>query len=156
MAKKFWIVIFIFGVAVGFLYFWNTSSFNKLPEDIAEHIKLKSDLIILNSPKPMAEISSPLKITGEARGNWFFEASFPITLTNWDGLIIAQHYATAKDEWMTTDFVPYEAIFEFENPYKEGDQEFMQRGYLILHKDNPSGLPENDDALEIPVFFAPE
>ena len=32
----------------------------------------------------------------------------------------------------------------------------MKRGSLILKKDNPSGMPEHDDALEIPIFFASE
>ncbi len=92
-------------------------------------------------------ISSPLEITGEARGQWFFEANFPIVLTNWDGLIIAEGYATAQDEWMTTDFVPFTATIDFERP------EYGERGTLILQKANASGLPEHDDALEIQVIF---
>lgn len=115
----------------------------------------KIDLVQLHSPRPNQEIASPLEIRGEARGIWFFEASFPVILTNWDGLIIAQHYATADGEWMTEDFVPFTSTLEFESPYKEGDPDFFKRGTLILRKDNPSGLPEHDDALEIPVVFAP-
>ena len=93
------------------------------------------------------KISSPLIIKGGARGTWFFEGDFPIVLTNWDGLIIAEGYATAQSDWMTEDFVPYEAVLEFIRP------EFGERGSLILQKDNPSGLPANDDALEIPIYF---
>ena len=85
-----------------------------------------------------------------------FEASFPVILTNWDGLIIAEGYATAEDSWMTEDFVPFVATIEFVSPYQEGDEDFMSRGTLILKKDNPSGLPENDDALELPILFAPQ
>jgi len=116
----------------------------------------KTDLIRISSPRPNEVITSPLTITGEARGTWFFEASFPIALTNWDGLIIAEYYAQAKDEWMTEEFVPFEAVLEFESPVPEGDdvQDFFKRGTLILQKDNPSGLPQFDDALEIPVRFA--
>jgi hypothetical protein len=114
----------------------------------------KADRIRLDSPRPGDTIPSPLPITGQARGTWFFEASFPITLTNWDGRIIAEGYATAEGEWMTEEFVPFTATLTFESPYREGDPDFMKRGTLILHKDNPSGLPEHDDALEIPVRFA--
>lgn len=114
----------------------------------------KRDLIRLAVPQPNMEITSPLTITGEARGYWFFEASFPVMLTNWDGLIIAEHYAQADGEWMTEEFVPFTSEVVFENPYKEGDPEFMRRGTLLLKKDNPSGLPEHDDALEIPVLFS--
>ncbi|MDO8569247.1 MAG: M14 family zinc carboxypeptidase [bacterium] len=109
----------------------------------------KSDLIRLNNPRPNQVIQSPLTIKGEARGTWFFEASFPVVLTNWDGLIIAEGIATAKGNWMTTEFVPFEATLKFvvdKNAYSN-------RGFLILRKDNPSGLPEHDDSLEIPVLL---
>jgi hypothetical protein len=126
-----------------------------VPSDVAESIAALSDRIVVMSPEPMAEVTSPLVITGEARGPWFFEASFPITLTNWDGLIIAEGIATADGDWMTTEFVPFTATLTFTSPYQVGDASFMERGSLILKKDNPSGLPENDAALEFPVRFAP-
>jgi len=116
-------------------------------EDIGNTVE-KNDLIILDSPRPNEEIASPLIVSGQARGYWFFEGSFPVILTNWDGLIIADGIATAQDEWMTEDFVPFKASLDF-----TADTGVSNRGSLILKKDNPSGLPENDDALEIPVFF---
>ncbi len=125
----------------------------EVPADIQAHIDEKADLIQLTMPVPNGVIESPLTLTGQARGYWFFEASFPITLTNWDGLIIAEGYATAEGDWMTEEFVPFTATLEFTNPYHAGDPDFMKRGSLILQKDNPSGLPEHDDALEIPVWF---
>ena len=108
-----------------------------------------SDLIVLETPLPEGKIKSPLTIKGKARGKWFFEADFPVILTNWDGLIIAEGTAQAQDDWMTEDFVPFTAVIEFERP----DTRVSNRGALILKKDNPSGLPENDDALEITVFY---
>jgi hypothetical protein len=107
----------------------------------------KSDKIRLISPLPGGVIKSPLIVKGEARGNWYFEASFPVILTNWDGLIIAEGIATAESDWMTTEFVPFTATLEFEIP------KYKNNGFLILKKDNPSGLPEHDDALEIQVLF---
>ncbi len=55
---------------------------------------------------------------------------------------------------MTTEFVPFEATLEFASPYEVGDPDFMKRGSLILQKANASGLPENDAAYEITVYFA--
>ncbi|MDO8483221.1 MAG: Gmad2 immunoglobulin-like domain-containing protein [bacterium] len=110
----------------------------------------KTNLIRIDSPRPNQSLKSPLIITGKARGNWFFEASFPVMLTDWDGRIIAQGIATAKSEWMTTEFVPFEATLDF----TVDKNAYSNRGTLILRKDNPSGLPEHDDALEIPVMFA--
>src|ERR1035437_2610814 len=109
----------------------------------------KSDLIRVDSPRANDTVSSPLTIKGQARGNWFFEASFPVVLTDWDGKIIAQGVAQAKSDWTTTEFVPFEATITFTADKKA----YSNKGTLILKKDNPSGLPKNDDALEIPVLF---
>lgn len=127
----------------------------EVPADIQAHIDEKADLIVLNSPVPNGVVSTPLSVSGQARGYWYFEASFPITITNWDGLIIGEGFATAQGDWMTEEFVPFTATLEFENPYVAGQPDFMKRGSLILQKDNPSDLPENDNALEIPIYFAP-
>jgi len=120
----------------------------EVPENIG-NINEKKDLIQITSPLPNQKISSPLVIKGKARGGWFFEASFPVFVTNWDGLIIGEGYAQADGDWMTSEFVPYTATITFSTasitPYN--------RGTLILKKDNPSGMPENDDALEIPINF---
>lgn len=114
----------------------------------------KSDLIKVNSPKPGDKISSPLVIEGEARGNWYFEASFPVKLFYGNDseeiagaqVLIASGVAQAQGDWMTEDFVPFKAELNFINPQKWG-------GTLVLEKDNPSGLPENADELRIPVEF---
>jgi len=106
----------------------------------------KTDLIIVDNPRPNQIISSPLEITGHARGYWFFEASFPIVLLDSNGNNIATTLATAQDEWMTNKFIDYKAKIEFEKPR-------TKTGTLILKRDNPSGLPKNDDQLEIPVKF---
>jgi len=92
-------------------------------------------------------ISSPLVITGEARGFWFFEASFPIKLLDSNRNEITRAIAQAKSDWMTEDFVPFEAVLNFENPQ-------TSTGFIVFEKDNPSGLIENDDSFELPVRFA--
>ena len=105
-------------------------------------------LLVLEYPQEEQTISSPLSIVGQARGNWFFEATFPVVLTNWNGLIIAEGYATAQEDWMTEEFVPFTAQLTF-----TADTTVSNRGSLILQKANASGLPEHDDAYEITVFF---
>jgi len=113
-------------------------------EDIGNELE-KRDLIRLDSPRPNQTIKSPLQITGQARGYWFFEAVFPVNLLV-DGQVIAAGLAQAQEEWMTEDFVPFEVELIFAKP------EFG-KGELILERDNPSGLPENADELRVPVVF---
>lgn len=112
------------------------------------------DLIELQNPQSNEVIQSPLTIEGQARGPWYFEASFSAVLTDWDGRIIAEGPIQALGPWMTEDFVDFRGTLEFESPFPEGGADFQKRGSLILQKANPSGLPENADALEIPVRFA--
>jgi hypothetical protein len=120
----------------------------EVPADIRAQIAAHADVIRVQSPSPNQAIKSPVTVTGQARGSWYFEGSFPVILVDWDGRIIAEAVATADGEWMTEEFVPFRATLEFETP------EYGERGTLILRKDNPSGRPELDDALEVPVRFA--
>jgi hypothetical protein len=114
-------------------------------QDIGNELE-KSDLIKLDSPRPNQVVTSPLEISGTARGTWFFEASFPVYLYDSAGNQLAGGVATAQSEWTTDDFVPFTTTLSFTAP-KEGV------GELVLQKDNPSGLPEYDDALRVPVKF---
>jgi hypothetical protein len=116
-------------------------------DDAYPDITAHQDLIVIDTPLPNQSITSPLTITGKARGMWFFEASFPIVLVDWDGKIIAQGHADAIEDWMTEDFVHFKTTLVYKTPF------YGDHGTLILQKDNPSGLPQNDDAVEIPVQF---
>lgn len=149
MKKPLLIIIIILIIAAASAAAWVLTQ-KEASAPILDPPASKDDLIRLDAPRPNQVIQSPLTITGEARGSWFFEASFPVVLTNWDGLIIAQGIATAKSDWMTSEFVPFEATLTF----TVDKNAYSNRGALILRKDNPSGLPEHDDALEIPVVFA--
>jgi tellurite resistance-related uncharacterized protein len=102
---------------------------------------------VVSSPIRNSEISSPLSVSGRARGNWFFEGSFPIIVKDSYGNIVAESHATAQGEWMTEDFVKFVGDVQFNN-YIKGT-----KGTLVIKKDNPSGLPEHDDSIEIPIIF---
>jgi len=106
------------------------------------------EMIRVTAPEKNDTVTSPLTITGEARGNWYFEASFPVRLIDANGRVLAEHYAQAQGEWMTTEFVPFTSTITFTNPT-------TTTGTLILMKDNPSGLPENDAEVRLPIKFNP-
>jgi len=102
--------------------------------------------VVVDQPEYGALVASPLKVSGKARGTWFFEANIPVTLKDSNGKILAQKGFQAKGEWMTEEFVEFEDTLIFATP----ETEF---GVLLIEKDNPSGLPENDAAFAVPVRF---
>ncbi len=91
--------------------------------------------------------SKPITVTGQALGSWYFEATFPVILAAADGRVISQATAQAGSDWMTVKFVPFTANITFVK------QTPGTRGFIILKNDNPSGLPQNDASVEIPVVF---
>lgn len=106
-----------------------------------------SDLIKIRIPKPRDKVESPLKIQGEARGNWLFEATAPVELVDENFKSVSKSYIKASDsEWMTEDFVNIEGTLDFEKPN-------TPTGFLIFKKANASGKPELDRTIRIPVKF---
>jgi Immunoglobulin-like domain of bacterial spore germination len=89
----------------------------------------------------------PIKISGEALGRWYFEASFPIELTDAQGAIISKGVATAQSTWMVPGFVPFTGTLGY------NQQRLGSRGYVILRRDNPSDFRVNDASIKIPVIF---
>ena len=104
-----------------------------------------ADMIEVFSPQPGGVVGKEFIVVGKARGNWFFEASFPFEVIGADGNQIAGGIATAEGEWMTTDFV------EFKTDLIDLPSAYTGPATLILRRDNPSGLPENDASISIPI-----
>lgn len=86
-------------------------------------------------------------VKGQVPGNWFFEATAPFSVVNWDGLIIGEGYIQAEGEWMTTDMVPFFGAITYE---LDADTPYT-RGAIIFNRHNASGLPEHDESVEVPV-----
>lgn len=105
-----------------------------------------SDMIRVVAPSDGAVVASPLNVSGEARGNWYFEGSFPVEVINGDGEVLARVPAPALGEWMTEAFVPFEVSVSF-------DTGSATSGVVRFIRENPSGLPEFDKSLEVPVYF---
>jgi len=112
-----------------------------------EPVESPSGTIRVSSPQPGQTVGIPLELSGEARGYWFFEATAPVVVTNWDGLIIGEGYITADDDWMTQEYVPFSGSINYSLPADS----YSATGTIIFQKANPSDLPENDDAFEIRV-----
>ena len=102
------------------------------------------DSIQVDTPAPNSTITSPLTITGKAKGPWYFEAVFPVKLVDSNGNQIATALAQASSNWMTEDFVPFTVTITFPATTHGS-------GKLIFAKDNPSDLPQNAGSFEVPV-----
>ncbi len=135
VAAIIWVFLFYPESEVG-----NTSDVNNITQED------KSNLIKVVSPKPGESIKSPAVISGEARGYWYFEASFPVRLFDTNGKELGVAVAQAQNEWMTENFVPFKTEMQFLTPETD-------TGIMVFEKDNPSGLPENADELRVPVRF---
>jgi hypothetical protein len=98
--------------------------------------------VSITSPKANASDTKVFSVTGQAPGNWFFEASAPIMVVDPEGNKLAQSYIQAEGDWMTTELVSFKGEIRITSSY-------AGPATLVLMKDNPSGLPEHDDSLEI-------
>lgn len=85
-------------------------------------------------------------ITGKAPGTWFFEASFPVQVRDANNNKIGEGIAQAQGNWTTTELVSFAATVDLATRYSGS-------ATLVLLKDNPSGLPENDDSVSIPIVI---
>jgi len=127
---------------VAYFQFFSQSANNNVNVAINQPVTANPNIKV-DFPKPNDLLTSPAQITGSAR-TWYFEASFPIKLLDENGQEIAATPAQAQDNWMTDQFVPFKATLNF---FVAKDQ----NGTLVLMNDNPSGLPEKQEKIEIPV-----
>ncbi|MFH1088657.1 MAG: hypothetical protein V1719_02340 [Patescibacteria group bacterium] len=138
------IVVVVLVVSVGF-WLWQYHQ----PTKVCRYNNVDNtveDICVYNITEAKL-IKSPLVLTGEARGYWFFEASFPVEIIDGNSNLLAQGLAQSHGDWMTEALVPFTVDnLKFELP-------MTTTGTLILKKDNPSGLPANDASLTIPIRF---
>lgn len=104
--------------------------------DMITYENASADMITVRNPFPGAVTGKEFTVMGAARGNWYFEASFPIEVVSATGTVIATGIAEAQGDWMTTEFVPFTADVVVPESYSG-------EATLVLRNDNPSGLPEN-------------
>ena len=102
--------------------------------------------IVIEKPIPNETVAQNFTVEGEARGGWYFEASFPIEVEGADGELLTTAIAQAQGEWMTELFVPFKADVQIPSTYHGP-------ATVTLKKDNPSGMPENDGSVSYPIVI---
>jgi hypothetical protein len=155
--------IAVLALVVLALWFWNDRHQNSLTKEgekqtdgtrpVPDKASIEADSkkvaeginIRVMAPTVNATVSSPLKISGEAKG-YYFEASFPVKLIDEKGNVLGQGEAKAKGDWMKDAYVPFEAELKF-------DAKGAKAGDLVFQKSNPSGKPENAGSFSFPVLI---
>ncbi len=96
--------------------------------------------VYIETPKPGETVGKTFTIAGTAPSGWFFEAVFPIQVRDANGNVIANTQGSAQADWTAPGEIPFTATTTIDNSYSGP-------ATLILLKNNPSGLPENDDSV---------
>ena len=139
--NKFAIIFFSFLLIVGGLYAVGFLQ-KSLPSEANKNTMLKEieydekTYVFRN----LMGVPNKFKIKGQAKGFWFFEASFPIEIQSNNGDSLKTFIVQAKQDWMTENFVEFKSDIDLIGTgLKQGD-----KIKIIFHKDNPSGDPSKD------------
>lgn len=144
MKKTILTLLIIIGL-LGIIFYLSTQRKTLITDKVSKYEG--ADLITVETPSSGQIISNPIIIKGKARGNWYFEGSFPARLIDANGKVLGTVPVQAIGNWMTTEFVSFATTMNYATSS-------TKIGTLILKKDNPSGLLENDNELRIPIIFA--
>lgn len=137
------VVLLIVAIVAGAAYWYLQSK-----ETSTEYTSKHGASITINAPKTGDRITGPLTVSGVVPGPWSFEANFPVEIVDADHKKVAEGYATVKGDWMTTKPIGFSATVPFKPPVTD-------KGFVIIHKANPSGDQATDDSVEVPVKFGP-
>jgi len=147
MAQKVKNKIFLFPLALAVIFFASIIIiFSPVGKKNIINLPVSSPVII-SSPDLLQSVKSPITLIGKIDRSWVFEASFPIEL--FDNQNKSLYVGTASvPNWTEGDnqFIDFTANIKFSTTTKSG--------ILEIRNDNPSGMPENDKSISIPVIFS--
>lgn len=98
----------------------------------------------IDTPASNAVVGTTFIVTGAAPSGWYFEAVFPISVRDNADNVIGHGQAQALSDWTQPGQIRFAATTTIDTVYHGP-------ATLILLKDNPSGLPENDDSVSMPI-----
>ncbi len=103
-----------------------------------------TDLVRVRTPAPGAVVTSPFTVEGDARGAFYFEAAFSVTLVDARGRLLTRAIAHADGVWQTNHWVPFRAELGF-------PAGAAGAATLVFDAANPSGLASHARTLRVPV-----
>ncbi len=105
----------------------------------------KDDLISF-SILPGATVSGATSYNGVIKGAYFFEANIVINILDANKNILKKSNTMATTDWMTVGPVSFAGSIDFTDLPKGS-------AYFEIHNDNPSGLPQNDKSILVPIVI---
>ncbi|MEI8130760.1 MAG: hypothetical protein WCG55_04640 [bacterium] len=145
------IIILILGISAliglcvyGYVHFFvggsasNMSSTSGVSGDVADLVSL--------SITPGATITDVATITGEIKGVYFFEGKAQGVLLDENKKILNSFSLDATSNWLTADAVSFTATVDTTSA-------LAGPGYIRLKNDNPSGDPEKDKYIDVPIVI---
>jgi hypothetical protein len=127
----------------------NTPSTSHTSDGNQNNPPVAEKMITVTSPKAgnSVDATNGFTVTGQAVGNWYFEATAPVIVYGKSGNVLERSYITAQGEWMTTDFVPFKGTIQ---PFlTKGETE----GYIEFQNSNPSDTEGFRRSLRVNVTF---
>jgi len=109
--------------------------------------KAKNTDLIDFSIKPGQEVSGKVDVTGKIEGAYFFEANIRVNILGANKNVLKEGHGEATSEWMTVDPVSFKASLDFTGLPKG-------LGFIEIHNDNASDLPENDKSVLVPIIIS--
>jgi hypothetical protein len=107
----------------------------------------KGEELVIYKPEDKDEVGCSVEIEGEVSGGWYFEGDFPIKIVDTDDKELVSGVATAQGEWMTEEKVRFQAKLDCPDCSKG-------KATIVFVKDDPSGLPENEDTAELSIVLS--
>ena len=95
---------------------------------------------------PNTKVSEKKIIQGVVKSNYFFEGNIGVNILGNDKKLLRSGHATAVGEWASPDPVKFQGELDFSGLVKGP-------AFIEIHNDNPTGLPENDKSILVPVVI---
>ena len=138
-------IVALIGIGVyGYFHFFvgspvsNMSSTNGASGDVADLVQL--------SIAPGATITDVVTITGDIKGVYFFEGKAQGMLLDENKKVLNTFSLDATSNWLTADAVSFTAKVDTTSA-------LAGPGFIRLKSDNPSGDPEKDKYIDIPIVI---
>ncbi len=116
----------------------NMSSASGVSGDVADFVSL--------SIAPGSIITDVVTITGEIKGVYFFEGKAQGLLLDENKKVLDTFSLDATSNWLTADAVSFKTTVDTTSA-------LPGPGYLRFKNDNPSGDPEKDKYIDVPIVI---